>query len=992
MSEKETVTGRINIETDDEGLLAVLHFTPAEDGTEFDLQALNRLITERKIVYGVDRKALDGNLAALLSAGEATEFTLAEGDAPEKAVPTDRAWNEVSIPEERKADVERILGNAAPPEIIKIVTENVKREKVVKKKSLLPFGKEKEEKVVEVVKREKQIKIDVMPDVIEAGWVEAGALLADITPGKPGKTGKDVFGKIIPSPAEEEEFYLGRNVEIKGGKYLATEGGIFRRGWNWLEVLPFKSHDWSLELSKDKNTCLLKFNPGGKESSAPDPAEIIKRAELLGCAPDSLFSEEQILGIITTSIDTGKALSGAVISADDDGTFEIKVSDDKLKAELVMHKGRGNGKPLVLKQVGAAIKASGLKGLDLKKIQDLILEFYRGPEADTAIPLAEGTAAEHGEVGEIKYELSFLGEAQFEEVKKRGPSLSDNYLAEIESIKEYPPEAATAYAFVQEEQLVALLPVDSGKSGVDVFGTAVEVAAADTAAFESLENVKFEGDKVIAASAGLLERFEKDGATAFRVRAHGDADFDIKISADKMSATLSAVPAVGSGRPPSLEDANRLIEEAGIVKGINSDTLRSIIEKLRSGEKISGALLAMGKAPRNAGEYKLKFLIELAGGEAVSIDKSGKADYRKQNKISSVKEGELLAEIQVLEGESEDGWDVTGKVLAAKQLTPLNVEIGDNVREDKDESGCIFLVAEKAGRVIYENNRIEIQENLFIKGDVDFSTGNIKFGGDVNVKGSVKSGFYVMAGGNVNIGVSSEMSLLSSEKSITVASGIKGGGKAILRAKESIQMSFAERTTLLAVDDITVKNAVFNCKVKCNGKLRLLTEKGYLVGGLIQSRGGIEAANIGSISGSRTQVSFGQDYLIADQIEIEEKEINKIKNRLVKLDSEMRGAEKDGEKKILTKLRMEKVKLMKILEKRSLRIFTLKERFEQHYPGDVLVRGEVFPGVVFESHGRYLEISKKQKSVKIVFNQETGMLKIEPVGKKDGAENADGEQ
>ena len=154
-------------------------------------------------------------------------------------------------------------------------------------------------------------------------------------------------------------------------------------------------------------------------------------------------------------------------------------------------------------------------------------------------------------------------------------------------------------------------------------------------------------------------------------------------------------------------------------------------------------------------------------------------------------------------------------------------------RSETDDEGNRTLIAEKSGRLIYENNRIEVQENLYVKGDVDFSSGNIKFSGDVNVKGNVRSGFFVMAGGDISIGMNSEMSLLSSEKSIMVAQGIKGGGKAILRAKNSIQLSFAERATLLAVEDITVKNAVFGCKVKCNGKLRLISEKGYLVGGRI---------------------------------------------------------------------------------------------------------------------------------------------------------------
>ena len=983
MAEEKKIKGRIDIDADDEGLLAVLHFIPSEDGTEFDIQAVNRLIAEKQISFGINRSELDERLDSLFAAGDEATITVAEGEAPEKAEAAERIWAEVSIPADIKPDVERFLRNASAPEIYRVETEKVKQEKVVRKKGLLPFGKEKEETVVELVKREKKTRLELLPDILEAGWVEEGAKIAEVKPGSAGKAGKDVFGKPIPPQTVDDEFWLGRGIESRGGALTATEPGILRRGWNWIEVLPFKVHDWSLELSKDKNTCLLNFNPGGPEISVPDPGEILKRATMLGCAEDDLIDQESLSGLLNTAIAAGRELSRAVISTDDDGYFEIRVSDDKLKAEMVMHKGRGNGRALVLKQAGAAIKQSGLKSLDLKKIQEIILEFYRGPEKDIIFTLAEGTAAENGESGNITYELEFVKDEAADEIRRRAAALDEKYLAPFDSASEFPPADAVSVATVQEEQQIATLPVSEGKKGVDVYGNEIETAGSDLTAYRALENVKIDGSMVVSEAKGLLERFERDGVTAFRIRPHIDSEIRVNLAADRMTALLSAEPAVGTGAPPSLEEANRVISEAGVENGINAEAVRAVVDRCRAGESVTGEVIAEGKEPKNAGDAEFRFLIELAGGEAVSIDAKGQANYRKQNRLTSVNEGDKLAEIKVFEGDSEDGWDVCGKVLAAKKSNPINLEVGANVREEKDQQGNTLLVAEKSGRVIYEKNRLEIQENLFIKGDVDFSSGNIKFSGDVNVKGNVRSGFFVMAGGNVNIGMNSEMSLLSAGKSIAVAQGIKGGGKAVLRAKESIQLSFAERATLLAVDCITAKNAVFGCKVKCNGKLRLVSEKGYLVGGRIQAREGIEAANIGSISGTRTEVSFGQDYLIGDKIETEEKEINKIKNRLVKLDPEMKTAEDAGDNAGLKKLRMEKLKLMKILEKRSMRVFTLKERFEQHFAGEVIIRGEVFPGVVFESHGRTFEITGNDKAVKIIFNQETGMLEKVPLSNSE---------
>lgn len=983
MADDKKIKGRIDIDTDEAGLLAVLHFIPDENGTEYEAAGIYRLISEKNIVFGINRKALDAKLGSLFSSPQEVTITVAEGDSPESPIADKREWVQHAIPEDIREDVEKFLRNAPPPEIYHLSVEKLKQETVVKKKGLLPFGKEKEEKVVETVNRQIKKRIDVAPDVLEAGWVAPDEKLAEIIRGVPGKPGRSVFGKPLPPDAEDTDFWIGHGVERKGNFLIAAARGILRRGWNWVEVFPFKSHDWSLELSKDKNTCLLNFNPGGVELSTPDPAEIIERAEMLGCSAETLVGAARISEIIENAVASGRELKQAVISSDEDGHFEIKVSDEKLKAELTMHKARGNGKPLVLKEVGAAIKASGLSGLDLKKIQDTILEFYKGIETDISFTLTEGTDAEHEEAGDLEFELEFIKRDRADEIRKRADSLGEEYLSKIESAEEFHPSAADNLAMVRENQQIASLPVSVGKRGKDVFGREIESNVADLSHFRALENVKVEKQVIVSCIKGLAEIFVRDGITAIRVREHGDASFTAKLSADRMEAVLSAEPAVGSGLPASLEEANRVLAEAGVKSGIDAEALRSVVDSCRRGESVRSEVVAKGKQPVSSGDERLKFLIELAGGRAVTIGADGRADYRKQNRFSSVVKDDKLARIFIVKGESEDGWDVTGSSLAAKQGASVTLDVGANIRSETDDEGNRTLIAEKSGRLIYENNRIEVQENLYVKGDVDFSSGNIKFSGDVNVKGNVRSGFFVMAGGDISIGMNSEMSLLSSEKSIMVAQGIKGGGKAILRAKNSIQLSFAERATLLAVEDITVKNAVFGCKVKCNGKLRLISEKGYLVGGRIQARKGIEAANIGSISGSRTEVSFGQDYLISDRIETEEKEIEKIKTRLIKIDSEMRLAEKSADHARLTNLRLEKVKLLKIMEKRSMRVFTLKERFEQHFPGEVIIRGEVFPGVVFESHGRTLEISKNEKALKIVFNQDTGVLEKVPLAGKD---------
>jgi hypothetical protein len=204
--------------------------------------------------------------------------------------------------------------------------------------------------------------------------------------------------------------------------------------------------------------------------------------------------------------------------------------------------------------------------------------------------------------------------------------------------------------------------------------------------------------------------------------------------------------------------------------------------------------------------------------------------------------------------------------------------------------------------------------------------------------------------------------------------GIVGGNKAVIRAKENIETTFAEQATLLAVGDLKVKNSCLRCSIKCNGSVQLTTAKGELVGGEVQSRRGLEVEHLGNQKHVQTKVSFGQDYLVLDQIQKQEREIGRVKEKITGLDRKMREYERSGQRRELDRARGEKLKMMKAIEKRSMHLFSLRERYEEHFDSQVVVRGTVYPGVVLESHGRFLEISSEKKKVVFRFDENTGRI------------------
>ncbi|MDT8298716.1 MAG: hypothetical protein RQ801_10475, partial [Spirochaetaceae bacterium] len=70
---------------------------------------------------------------------------------------------------------------------------------------------------------------------------------------------------------------------------------------------------------------------------------------------------------------------------------------------------------------------------------------------------------------------------------------------------------------------------------------------------------------------------------------------------------------------------------------------------------------------------------------------------------------------------------------------------------------------------------------------------------------------------------------------------------------------------------------------------------------------------------------------------------------------------------------------MKFLEKKNLRLFLLREKFERHFESEIRITGTAFPGVTFESHGRLIKITEAANSFRIGFIPEKGRLEKTPL-------------
>ncbi len=873
-------------------------------------------------------------------------------------------WAETSVPENLKAILGKALESAAAPlfEQEFVSTKEIEVSRVVKGR--LPFLPSKEEKVSTTLSETKKLIVEVNSKVLSHNYFEKGAVL----------------GRFAEAQTSQpESFLVGKNLERNGSTVRALVSGIVRLGSNWIDLVPLVDHSWSLSQSEDKSWCYFDFAPGSNLIEAPNADAVLLAARQLGYKPEMLLQSACLGFLIQNASLTGNALVKHNLGLNQDSVWQICVSKDNLKAVLNCMKAFGDGKALELKALGSTLNASNVK-YSKDKVKKDIMNWYSSNEKYLAsYLLAEGKPAETAPAQTLSINADEfdkkLAPQLLETIKKSGLPLS------LSSV--FPCSAIVGlYAVAKDQRPLTLGPLLAGKPGMDVFGKivpALETKKVDLKLFGSLELM---GSNLISVkSAGILALAKENDRYFAACFPHADAEVQVQLSDDRLLAWISVFARLGLGKGLSASDINAALDKAGVKKGINQEVLQAIVSKASTGEAISRLEIAQGKAASGGSENQINYQIQFASGQKVRQRSDGSIDFRNQDRYTTVSKDAVIAEMAPPTELPSPGFDVTGKELAPVVDPSLALIIGKGIKVSKREDGISILVAEYDGELIREKNSISINPAFTIKGNVDTSTGNIKFPGAVSVTGDVMSGFSIVCGGEIKIGGSVEASLLSSESDILIQNGVKGAGKALLRSKKNVGAGFIELCTIMAVGDIHIKKALLRSKVKCNGKI-VSPDDAHIFGGEINVRSGLHVGNLGNQTGVRTKVFFGQDILVADQISVEEKEIVKIQNELVSINSSMINAQKNADKSLMQLLINRKVLLMKALEKRNLRLFTLKERYEQHFDSEIVVKGTLWPGVVIESHGRLHEVSKPTKAVKIVFDTATGHIVESPIGQK----------
>jgi len=198
--------------------------------------------------------------------------------------------------------------------------------------------------------------------------------------------------------------------------------------------------------------------------------------------------------------------------------------------------------------------------------------------------------------------------------------------------------------------------------------------------------------------------------------------------------------------------------------------------------------------------------------------------------------------------------EVARIVEAEEGFVAPTPRLGKNVSYAADG---VTILANTAGRLFIRGGCIWVEQALKIRGDVDFSTGNIEFAEDILITGSILDLFKVVSAGTISVGHAVEAADVRAGRDLLVRGGIIGKEKGHCRVKRNVQARFMTNANVRADGDITIDGEATNCHIRCGGRLTI--KRGALNAGHAVATGGIACHTLGSPGALRTLVEAGID-------------------------------------------------------------------------------------------------------------------------------------
>jgi|GEM_PF-1058347 hypothetical protein len=391
----------------------------------------------------------------------------------------------------------------------------------------------------------------------------------------------------------------------------------------------------------------------------------------------------------------------------------------------------------------------------------------------------------------------------------------------------------------------------------DVFGRGLEGAEAEASKPETDDSVNLEAAEFKAARFGYVQV------------SNNKLSILPPFWMDPLAIQVRGCILDERPRQFTMEMVAALFNALGIKEGIDKEAVGAFVSQFTSGGHHGAAwLLAEGKAPTPGDDGQVEILVDTERHAGVERE-DGSIDFKEVNFAPDVQAEQLVAK-RTPPTRGKAGRKVKAQVCPAEDGENVELEAGRNVVKKVAEGGIVEFYAKTDGMLKYRGKEVWVVEILRVDGDVGFTTGNLKFSGDIYVKGNVGPGFSVKAGGDVVVGGTVEPgATVVSQGDVRIGKGIVGR-KTRVTALGDIRTQFVQEATVQTAKNISIGNYAMQPFLRAGGVKVLQGEGrrgGSIVGGECWGLRGIDVFFAGNAASTKTVLNAGMDLMMAQKLD-----------------------------------------------------------------------------------------------------------------------------
>lgn len=450
------------------------------------------------------------------------------------------------------------------------------------------------------------------------------------------------------------------------------------------------------------------------------------------------------------------------------------------------------------------------------------------------------------------------------------------------------------------------------------------------------------------------------------VQPAADAWAELEVAPDNMSASIILHGPKNGGKDISADDVFGLLSSYKIVYGINFGIISKMVEEKRYEEKF---IVAAGVPAKNGSDGRIVELLPRSKQISFTENEKGNVDFKNLDIVNQVNEGTVICEIIGPEP-PVSGMDIFGKEIAGKPGTMPPVPNGDNTYISEDGTK---LIAAITGNLVYSQNRFSVRQQYEVPNNVDASTGNIEFVGDIIVRGSVLEGYSVKAGGNVTVYGMVEGAYISAGGNIQLKQGINGMGKGLIEAKGDVTSRFFENCTVKAGGSVSTEY-ILHSYIYSGNSINVTGARSSIIGGVCSALKTISVNTIGNRMNTMTTIMLGATTEMIEERKSLLSQISELERKLhnLNLDSDFikarvqENALTDKHREILLRLQKEYPEVNKSLDECRSRLMVLDELISNNTSSRLTCR-QMYPPTKISIGGEVIIVQEERYRCEVYY-------------------------